>query len=92
MKMRERRTGKKKGRKSGEIKQANGRYESGIADIPVSLSSAPGETTYMDPRTSSDFMVALESNEHNNFFIMAPNITRSHYLCSNPARESHPPN
>lgn len=35
------------------------------ADIPLSLSSVPGETTYMDPETSSDFMVSLESNEHN---------------------------
>lgn len=34
-------------------------------EIPVSLSSVPGETTYMNPETSSDFMVTLESNEHN---------------------------
>ena len=34
-------------------------------EIPVSLSSVPGETTYMNPETSSDFMVTLEPNEHN---------------------------
>lgn len=36
-----------------------------VDEIPVSLSSVPGETTYMNPETSSDFMVTLESNEHN---------------------------
>lgn len=31
----------------------------------VSLSSTSRETTYMNPETSSDFMVSLKSNEHN---------------------------
>lgn len=33
------------------------------SNVALSLTSLPGETTYMD--TSSDFMVILESNEHN---------------------------
>lgn len=57
---------------SGGRKQRNQRDKAGVraigshvADILVSLSSVPTEATYMNPDASSDFMVSLESNEHN---------------------------
>lgn len=53
----------------GQRKQRDKEGERAIgslaADVRVSLSSAPGQTTYMNPETPSDFIVSLESNEHN---------------------------
>lgn len=49
---------KKKKRGSGGRKSRERATGSRAADILVSLSLMPGESTYMDPETSSNFMVA----------------------------------
>lgn len=56
---------KKEDRESRRDKEGERAIGSHAADILVPLSSGPGETTYMNCKTSSDFMVTLESNEHN---------------------------
>lgn len=56
---------KKEDRESRRDKEGERAIGSHAADILVPLSSGPGETTYMNSKTSSDFMVTLESNEHN---------------------------
>ena len=57
--------GKKGGKRRQRDKERQRVIGSRAADIPVSLTSAPGETTFINPEPSSDFMVTLEYNAHN---------------------------
>lgn len=56
---------KREGKRWRRDKERQRVIGSRAADIPVSLTSAPGENTFINPEPSSDFMVTLEYNTHN---------------------------